>query len=143
MNRSRRNALGRGLAALIPSPESSSSSTAADYFLCPIERIRPQRDQPRRYFDENTLEDLAQSLREQGIVQPLIVREIDKGSFELIAGERRWRAAQRAGLHDVPVVIRRSDNLKAFELALVENLQREDLNPIEEAEAYQRLLDER
>lgn len=139
-----RNVLGRGIAALIPDSDDTRehNTSAGDYFLCPIERIHPQRGQPRRFFDADRLEELAQSLREQGVVQPLIVRSAADGDYELIAGERRWRAAQRAGLHEVPVVIRRADDLEAFELALVENLQREDLNPVEEAEAYQRLLDE-
>ena len=139
----KRKALGRGLSALIPVQDvSPATSVSGDYFLCPIERIHPQRGQPRRYFDEDHLGELMRSIREQGVVQPLIVREVDGGDFELIAGERRWRAAQGAGLHEVPVVIRRADDLEAFELALVENLQRQDLNPVEEAEAYQRLIDE-
>ncbi|PID38701.1 MAG: chromosome partitioning protein ParB [Proteobacteria bacterium] len=149
MSRNKRKALGRGIAALIPSADAPSSppdretrSAAGELYLCPIERVRPQRAQPRRYFDEDALEELAQSIREQGVVQPLIVRESDDGDFELIAGERRWRAAQRAKLHEVPVLIREASDLETFELALVENLQRQDLNPIEEAEAYQRLLDE-
>lgn len=148
---SQRKALGRGLDALIPAadpPRRASPNTPkpkqieGGFFICPIERIIPQRGQPRSFFDEEQLQELAQSLREQGVVQPLIVREIKGGLFELIAGERRWRAAQKAGLHEVPVVVRNADDLQAFELALVENLQRQDLNPVEEAQAYLRLLEE-
>jgi ParB family chromosome partitioning protein len=126
-----------------------------DFFLCPIEEIRPSRDNPRQRFDEQRLQELADSIRAQGLVQPLVVRLLDAGeqkaehkrsepgaSFVLIAGERRWRAAQRAGLKEVPVVVKDVSATQAFELALVENLQREDLNPIEEAEAYRRLSDE-
>lgn len=149
----KRKALGRGLSALIPEEPAAkakrkaagtpgSTQSAGDYFLCPIERIRPQKGQPRRYFDEDRLEELVQSIREQGLVQPLVVRPERNGDFTLIAGERRWRAAQRAAMHEVPVVIRDADDQQAFELALVENLQREDLNPVEEAEAFQRLIDD-
>ncbi len=138
-----RKALGRGLSALIPGGEPRPAPGAgAEYFFCPIERIQHAKGQPRQYFDEARLEELAASIREQGVVQPLVVRPTRDGKFVLIAGERRWRAAQRAGLHDVPVVIRNVSDLQAFELALVENLQREDLNPIEEAEAYRRLCEE-
>lgn len=135
---SRRRALGRGLDALIPAP---SASSKRDFFLCPIEKVVARTDQPRRRFDEEALEELAQSIREQGVIQPLVVRRVDEG-FEIIAGERRWRAAQRAGLHEVPVVIKDVSPDRAFEMALVENLQREDLNPLERAEAYRRLVEE-
>ena len=142
----KRKALGRGLSALIPASAANQMEPpragSSDYFVCPIERIHPQKGQPRRFFDEAKLDELVASLKEQGIVQPLVVRPTRDGSFVLIAGERRWRAAQRAGLHEVPVIVRESSDLEAFELALVENLQRQDLNPIEEAEAYKRLLDE-
>jgi ParB family chromosome partitioning protein len=138
-----RKALGRGLAALIPGKEPRPAATGqTEYFLCPIERIQHAKDQPRKFFDEARLEELAASIREQGVVQPLVVRPTRDGKFVLVAGERRWRAAQRAGLHDLPVVIRNVSDPQAFELALVENLQREDLNPIEEAEAYRRLCEE-
>ncbi len=132
-----------------------SASNRREFFLCPIEEIRPARDNPRQRFDEQRLQELADSIRAQGLVQPLVVRLLDAaelkadqkrsesgGSFVLIAGERRWRAAQRAGLKEVPVVVKDVSATQAFELALVENLQREDLNPIEEAEAYRRLSDE-
>jgi ParB family chromosome partitioning protein len=138
-----RKALGRGLSALIPGGETRPATGGQpEFFLCPIERIQHAKGQPRQYFDEARLEELAASIREQGVVQPLVVRPTRDGKFVLVAGERRWRAAQRAGLHDVPVVIKNVSDLQAFELALVENLQREDLNPIEEAEAYRRLCEE-
>jgi ParB family chromosome partitioning protein len=154
----KRKALGRGLSALIPDPppppandasttasgRDAGSPAARDYFLCPIEQIRPSGSQPRRFFDEETLRELVASIREHGLVQPLVVRPgRPRGSYVLIAGERRWRAAQKAGIHQVPVVIREVSAGDAFELALVENIQREDLNPIEEAEAFQRLIEER
>lgn len=128
-----------------------SAVARREFFLCPIEEIAPSRDNPRHRFDEQRLQELADSIRAQGLVQPLVVRlrsgdELRKGeeqaSFVLIAGERRWRAAQKAGLKDVPVVVKDVNAAAAFELALVENLQREDLNPIEEAEAYRRLSEE-
>lgn len=174
-------ALGRGLGALIPNlpqsrPEASEAEAVhavpptgseafgtprqaapvkRDYFVCPVEEVGPSRDNPRQRYDEQRLTELADSIRAQGLVQPLVVRmrsavemaelKNDQKSgprFVLIAGERRWRAAQRAGLKDVPVVVKDVDAAAAFELALVENLQREDLNPIEEAEAYRRLSSE-
>jgi ParB family chromosome partitioning protein len=104
--------------------------------------VHPSTSQPRKTFDDERLGELAESIRVQGIIQPLVVRERAEGGYELVAGERRWRAAQRAGLHEVPVVVREIALARAFEMALVENLQREDLNPIEEAEAYQRLVAE-
>jgi ParB family chromosome partitioning protein len=136
----KRKALGRGLSALIP--ETRGGGAGGEFFVCPIEKIRPSKDQPRKYFDAQKLEELVASIREQGVVQPLVVRPARGGNYTLVVGERRWRAAQKAGIHDVPVVIRAVDELEAFELALVENLHRADLNPIEEAEAYQRLLKE-
>jgi ParB family transcriptional regulator, chromosome partitioning protein len=145
----KRRALGRGLGALIPGGEPAERPAAAaprgDYFLAGIEDVHPSPEQPRMAFDERRLEELAQSIRSEGIIQPLVVRERparDGGGFWLIAGERRWRAAQRAGLHQVPVVVREASPSKAFEMALVENVQRADLNPIEEAEAYRRLSEE-
>jgi ParB family chromosome partitioning protein len=107
-----------------------------------IESIHPSARQPRKHFDDARLDELAESIRSQGIIQPLVVRVRQGGGFELVAGERRWRAAQRAGLHQVPAVVREVAESQAFEMALVENLQREDLNPIEEAEGYQRLVAE-
>src|SRR5262249_31368524 len=142
----KRRALGRGLDALIPSASPPASPVALaparrDFFLAPIEEVHPSPDQPRQAFSEQALEELAQSIRSEGLIQPLIVRQRSEGGFWLIAGERRWRAAQRAGLHDVPVVVREATAAGAFELALVENIQRADLNPIEEALAYRRLCD--
>ncbi len=145
----KRQALGRGLNALIPSaPTNTSVSTdggqpRGDALLrVAIEDVHPAAKQPRKTFEEGPLRDLADSIRAQGIIQPLVVRRRAGGGYELIAGERRWRAAQRAGLHDVPVVVRDVEEARAFEMALVENLQRADLNPIEEAEGYARLVDE-
>lgn len=142
--------LGRGLDALLPvrspTPSTSSQSTAPNYgdgnvFQCAIEKIKPQPGQPRQHFDDAALEELSQSIREHGIIEPLVVRrrgQLDE--FELIAGERRWRAAQRAGLHQVLVVVRDVSAKDAFELALIENIQREDLDPIEFAQALERLM---
>ena len=140
-----RKALGKGLGALIPGAGSSVPSAPANrsYMLCPIERIFPQAGQPRQYFNEEQLAGLVESIKEQGVIQPAIVRRREKGEgYEIIAGERRWRAAQLAGLKELPVVVKDVDPLEAFEMALVENIQREDLNPIEEAEAIKRLIDE-
>ena len=147
----KRQALGRGLAALIPSGSPAPRATNEGEVgvpgneglaTLPIEAIHPAPNQPRKSFDDARLEELADSIRSQGVIQPLVVRQRAKGGYELIAGERRWRAAQRAGLHKVPCVIREVAPERAFEMALVENLQREDLNPIEEAEAYQRLVND-
>jgi ParB family transcriptional regulator, chromosome partitioning protein len=145
-----RRALGRGLDALLPAPPQPSSSGASasaaerSVFLCPVEKITPQAGQPRQHFDEQELEELVTSIREHGLIEPLVVRRAQPGAdkFTLIAGERRWRAAQRAGLKDVLVVVKDVSPKDAFELALVENIQRADLNPIEVAEAFDRLLRE-
>jgi ParB family chromosome partitioning protein len=111
-----------------------------DYFICPIELVRPNKNQPRKHFAPEKLEELAASIREQGIIQPLVVTKKD-GFYEIIAGERRWRAAQKAGLHEVPVVIREASDQAVMELALIENIQRQDLNAIEEANAYRSLVE--
>jgi ParB family chromosome partitioning protein len=144
--RAARRQLGRGLAALFGEAAEGEGALvgAAPQRLAPIERIRPGTLQPRRRFAEAELDALAQSIREKGILQPLLVRSLtaEETDFELIAGERRWRAAQRVGLHDVPIIIRQISDLEALEIALVENLQREDLSPLEEAEAYSRLMEE-
>jgi ParB family chromosome partitioning protein len=145
----KRRALGRGLDALLP-PSSGvavqPSAPAGDKsaFVCAIEKIVPQRGQPRQHFDPRALEELAQSIREHGLIEPLVVRRATPGAdkFELIAGERRWRASQKAGLREVLVVVKDVSPKNAFELALIENVQREDLNPIELAEALERLLRE-
>jgi ParB family chromosome partitioning protein len=140
--------LGRGLGALMPSTPAPPAvavppaAIARTYFQAPIEEVYPAADQPRRRFDEVELDELAASIRAHGVIMPLVVRPRPGGGYTLIAGERRWRAAQRAGRHDVPVVIQDVDSREAFERALVENLQRADLNPIEEALAFQRLIDE-
>jgi ParB family chromosome partitioning protein len=133
-----RRALGRGLSALLPERTPQAGETLLEL---DIERIIPNLDQPRTAFPEEKLEELAQSIREHGILQPVVVRRHGE-MFQIVAGERRWRAAQRAGLHRIPVVIREVPDEQLLELALVENLQREDLTPIEEAQAYRRLMDE-
>jgi ParB family transcriptional regulator, chromosome partitioning protein len=131
-------ALGRGLGALIPDAGPTFEAETG-FFLCDIGLIRPNGFQPRRQFAEDELEELTASIREQGVLQPLIVRKSDPG-FELIAGERRLRAARRAGLAQVPVVVRTVSDDQMLEWSLVENIQRENLNPIEEADAYHRLI---
>ena len=135
--------LGRGLSALIPSASEPQTDKHAEptSFEVAVDRITPSPFQPRRSFDEGKIEELAASIRNQGIIQPLVVRP--RGSdYELIAGERRWRAAIKAGLSRVPVVVRSANDHEALQLALVENLQREDLNPIEEAAGYRRLQED-
>ena len=131
-----RKALGRGLSALLGTPDLDADQLKE----IDIERILPNAHQPRKDFNDASLSDLADSIRVHGVLQPVVVRPLDDGFFQLIAGERRWRAAQRAGLIRIPAVLRAVDEHYALELALVENLQREDLNPIEEAEAYHRLI---
>src|SRR5579864_1163380 len=142
--RGKRPPLGRGLAALFGETGARLAGDSVGAHIVPIEAIRPSPFQPRRHFAEAELEALAQSIREKGIVQPLLVRPVadEAADFELVAGERRWRAAQRVGLHEVPVVIRTLGDADVIEIALVENLQREDLSAIEEAEAYSRLMRE-
>src|SRR5437016_6725158 len=142
--RATRRQLGRGLAALFGEAEGATTDDPAPQRRVPIELIRPGVLQPRRRFAEAELDALAQSIREKGILQPLLVRPLaaEEADFELVAGERRGRAAERVGLHEVPVIIRRITDSEALEIALVENLQREDLSPLEEAEAYSRLMDE-
>jgi len=148
----KRQALGRGLAALIPGASAARDASPASDGRgpdarggprpIPIEDIHPSATQPRTHFDDARLDELAASIRTQGVIQPIIVRGRDGGGFELIAGERRWRAAQRAGLHELPAVVRDVEPTQAFEMAMVENLQREDLNPLEEAAGYERLIAE-
>ena len=140
----KRRALGRGLSALIadfPSPSASQPPPAGPLEV-DLDLIEPNRDQPRRDIDESRLESLAASISETGVLQPIVVRRRAEGSYEIVAGERRWRAAQRAGLLKVPVVVRDVPADKRLELALIENVQRENLNPVEEARAYRRLADE-
>ncbi|NTW01255.1 MAG: ParB/RepB/Spo0J family partition protein [Oscillochloris sp.] len=136
---SRRRGLGSGLDALIPGSSPSEVQTVRQI---PVDRIRENRNQPRTRFDEQALADLAASIREHGVIQPVIVSEDETGAFELIAGERRWRAARRAGLTEVPALIKSATPQQLLELALVENVQRADLNPLEEGLAYQTLKDE-
>jgi len=134
----KRIALGKGLGALLPEFGREESKTI---LYCGIEEILPNRSQPRKHFDESKLQELAESIKEKGILEPLIVRRVDQG-YELIVGERRWRAAQKAGLKEVPVLVKEIEGSDAVEISLIENLQREDLNPIEEAEAFKRLTEE-
>jgi len=139
--------LGRGLAALIgemdqPLPIGDSRPSISADRTVPIEFVARNPKNPRRYFDEAELQDLAGSIRQHGIVQPVVVRTRDQGRFEIIAGERRWRAAQLAGLVEIPVIVRDVDDRTALELAIVENVQRADLNPLEEALGYEQLIAE-
>jgi ParB family chromosome partitioning protein len=131
--------LGRGLSSLI-----GETKVEFQKNQLPVSDLIPNKYQPRKIFDENNLEDLTNSIKERGVIQPIIVRKSnnDKSKFEIIAGERRWLAAQKAGLHNVPVVITVADDLKSLEFAIVENVQRHDLNPLEEAQGYRRLIDE-
>ena len=131
--------LGRGLSSLIGDSGTNSINNKIS-----ISSIIPNKYQPRKNFEKESLEELTNSIRERGIIQPLIVRKAEgqNEKYELIAGERRWQAAQNAGLHDVPVIVIEADNLKSLEFAIVENVQRKDLNPIEEANGYKRLIDE-
>ena len=141
--------LGRGLDGMLPaSPERKTKSPGpAQGFMAAIETVHPNREQPRHRFDDAALDELAASITELGVLEPILVREraprgSEPGGLEIVAGERRWRAAQRAGLREVPVFVKEMTTGEAFEAALVENLQREDLNPIETAQAFQRLVDE-
>lgn len=162
----KRRVLGRGLDALLPAiptrtpvapvvPGASSVAVAPivpsapsrqkrgpDAFLAPIEALHPNRAQPRTHFEDASLDGLAASLKDIGMLEPILVRNRASGGYEIVAGERRWRAAQRAGIHEVPVLVRELSEERAFEAALVENLVREDLNPLEAARAFQRLVDE-
>ena len=138
----KRQALGRGLSALIPDTPAPAAPPAADRSLeVDTDLLRPNKFQPRTHVDDDRIEDLSRSIRSNGIIQPIVVRKVEQG-YEIIAGERRWRAAQRAGLLKVPVVVRDIPEDKLLAVALIENIQREDLNPIEEAMAYRRLSDQ-
>ncbi len=136
---SKKQALGKGLNALIPTGGEEGGGPRGS-FLCPVEQIRSNPDQPRKRFDEQALESLAGTIREKGVLQPLLVRRVGN-RYELIAGERRLRAAKKAGLGEVPVLIREGEESDRLELSILENIQREDLNPIEEARAYKQMLD--
>ena len=135
--------LGKGLGALFADYEyEEGKQDNSPYKLLPIQKVEPNRDQPRRDFDEEELEALSESIATHGILQPLTVRELDNGYYQIIAGERRWRAARMANLHEIPVVVIEADDRKAMELALIENLQRQDLNAVEEAMGYQSLMED-
>jgi ParB family chromosome partitioning protein len=147
-----KNRLGRGLAALIgdieavPQNESDQSTIKAD-LVAPIELVRANPNNPRRMFRDDELQDLSQSISQHGIVQPILVRSVPRGEhggvkYEIIAGERRWRAAQKAGIHEIPILIREGEDRQALEIAIIENVQRADLNAVEEASGYRRLKNE-
>jgi len=142
-----RPGLGRGLNALLgdiapePVPTAGGSDTPAGIRMLPVGALTPQPGQPRRVFDEAALEELSQSIATRGVLQPILVRPHGR-NYQIVAGERRWRAAQRARLHEVPVIVRELDDADTFEIALLENIQRRDLNAIEEADAYKRLIGE-
>lgn len=133
--------LGRGLDGLLPpAPDKASAKKGAS--TARIEQLHPNRDQPRRHFDDDALQELADSIAAHGVLEPILVRKRSAGGYEIIAGERRWRASQRAGVTEVPIHVRELSDAVAFEAALVENIQREDLNPLETARAFKRLIDE-
>jgi ParB family chromosome partitioning protein len=143
-----RRGLGRGLSALmadvnIPSPQEETAVSIKSEKTLPVERVEPNPDQPRRYFDEAALQELAKSIAEKGVIQPLIVRPSPRGRdmYEIVAGERRWRASQVAQVHNVPVIIRELNDTEVLEVAIIENIQRADLNPVEEAIGYRQLMD--
>jgi ParB family chromosome partitioning protein len=139
-----RTRLGRGLAALIGESTEDGDSTNQQQKKAPIEFLRPNPRNPRQSFDESGLQELADSIRERGIVQPILVRNLPgvANVYEIIAGERRWRAAQRVGLHEVPIVVVEADDRQSLEFAIIENVQRSDLNALEEAQGYERLTEE-
>lgn len=158
-NQNKKNRLGRGLGSLLGSTEIVNNSVPAQapsinsatqltdiappearIWKMSVEKLKPSEFQPRNHFDKEALTELANSIKQNGILQPITVRKSAAGGFEIIAGERRWRAAQIAGLHEVPVIVHQMNDQTALELAIIENIQREDLNPIEEAEAYQKLM---
>ena len=148
MAQKERRGLGRGLSALMADVDAAPSNTPEAPVrraetLIAIERISPNPDQPRRTFTEDALEELARSVREKGIIQPLILRRNprDGNGYEIVAGERRWRAAQRAQLHEVPAIVRELDDTEVLEIAIIENIQRADLNAVEEARGYRQLMD--
>ena len=141
----RKRGLGRGLSALMSDVAEteavvSTGPASADRTL-PIEQISPNPDQPRKRFEDSDLDDLTASIKEKGVIQPLIVRAVGGDHYEIVAGERRWRAAQRAQLHELPVVVREFTDVEVLEVAIIENIQRADLNPVEEAAGYRQLMD--
>lgn len=135
--------LGKGLGALIPDAKLEDSSHASEsaILFVPVNSIKPNIDQPRKHFDEVSIAELAESLKRHGIIQPLVVEKDNSNSYRIIAGERRWRAARAAGLNELPVIVKEYGREKRLEIALVENVQREDLNPVDEAEAYRQLME--
>ncbi len=133
---------GLGLGALFGEDFSEELETGEKLLTLPIMRVEPRKDQPRQYFDETALEELSESIKKYGLIQPVTVRRLEGDYYQIIAGERRWRAARMAGIDEIPVRVIEADEKKAMELALVENLQREDLNPIEEARGYQSLVND-
>lgn len=141
----RNRGLGRGLSALMadvgPEPTTTAPETRRPDMVVPVEKIVPNPDQPRRTFTKDHLEDLAASIRTKGVIQPLIVRPKGDGMYEIVAGERRWRAAQMAQLHELPVLVRDFDDTEVLEVAIIENIQRADLNPVEEAAGYTQLME--
>ena len=139
MNSQIKKGLGRGLSSLIGETKVEAKTNKLS-----LSDIVPNKFQPRKVFDEENLQDLTNSIKERGVIQPIIVRKSnsDNSKYEIIAGERRWLAARKAGLHDIPVVVTEADDLKSLEFAIVENVQRHDLNPLEEAQGYKRLIDE-
>ena len=144
MNQVQKRRLGRGLAALIgdDTTEEAIVQDARSLRHVPVELLHPNPHNPRKHFAEEDLESLAKSLKDKGLLQPLVVRPRADGSFEIVAGERRWRASQRAGIHELPVLIRELDDRETLEIALIENIQRSDLNALEEARAYRQLMDQ-
>ena len=139
MNSKIKKGLGRGLSSLIGETKVENKTNKLN-----LSEIIPNKYQPRKNFDESNLEDLSNSIKERGVIQPIIVRRSNSedAKYEIIAGERRWLAARKAGLHDIPVIVTEADDLKSLEFAIVENVQRHDLNPLEEAQGYKRLIDE-
>lgn len=144
MAKDKKRGLGRGLSALMAdvteAEQVARESSEAGVRQLPIEQIKPNPDQPRKSFTTNELEELSQSIQTHGVIQPLVVRELD-GAYQIVAGERRWRAAQMAQLHELPVVVRSYNDTEVLEIAVIENVQREDLNPVEEAMGYRQLMD--
>tara|TARA_B100000965_G_C19449768_1_gene694686 strand:- start:110 stop:955 length:846 start_codon:yes stop_codon:yes gene_type:complete len=139
MNSKIKKGLGRGLSSLIGETKIENKTNKLA-----LSEIVPNKNQPRKIFDEDNLDDLSNSIKERGVIQPIIVRKsnLEDSKYEIIAGERRWLAARKAGLHDIPVIVTEADDLKSLEFAIVENVQRHDLNPLEEAQGYKKLIDE-
>ena len=152
MTEQSKKGLGKGLAALIgdisekdenePKNSEPSSVSISNINEVPVEFLHPNKDQPRKFFDKDTINELAESIRQKGLILPILVKEIDKQHYQIIAGERRWRASQKAGLHNVPVIVKNLSQKEILEVALIENMQREDLNPIEEAMGMSQLQKE-